>query len=179
MSSRQERIARFRTVEERHAGVSITLAKPASLPQWQERWITPLWNLMIFANRERSVLTALSGFVEADTLHGAVRIFERQETTIDPETSFSNGTCCPSGIMDDPVALIGAWIDLHSRLGASTAFLFGTLNASRLPVENEFLNLMAFAEAYHRVLHNEPPLEAEIILAIASRCSPLSRTTTR
>jgi ApeA N-terminal domain 1 len=162
VSSVQESIARFRTVEERQANVSITVAEPASLAQWQDRWITPLRDLMIFANRERSVLTELSGFVEADTLHGAVRIFERRETTIDPETNFSfyQRDLLPVGIID-PAALVSAWIDLHSRLGASTAFLFGTLNASRLPVENEFLNLMAFAEAYHRVLHNEPPLEAE------------------
>jgi ApeA N-terminal domain 1 len=153
---------RYRSVEERHAGVSITVPERLSLPQWQERWITPLRDLMIFANRERSVLTGLSGFTESDTRYGAVRIFERQETAIDTETNFTfyQRDLLPAGIIDT-ATLIAAWVDLHSRLGASTAFLFGTLNASRLPVENEFLNLMAFAEAYHRVLHDEPPLDAE------------------
>jgi hypothetical protein len=153
---------RYRSVEERHAGVSITVPERLSLPQWQERWITPLRDLMIFANRERSVLTELSGFTESDTLYGAVRIFARQETAIDAVTNFSfyQRDLLPAGIIDT-ASLVTAWIDLHSRLGPSTVFLFGTLNASRLPVENEFLNLMAFAEGYHRVLHNEPPLQAE------------------
>lgn len=162
VSDLQKSGGRYRSVEERQAGVSITVPERLSLPQWQERWITPLRDLMIFANRERSVLTRLSGFTESDTRHGAVRIFERQETAIDAETNFSfyQRDLLPAGIIDT-AALIAAWVDLHSRLGASTAFLFGTLNASQLPLENEFLNLMAFAEAYHRVLHDEPPLDPD------------------
>ncbi|HEV7481499.1 MAG TPA: HEPN domain-containing protein [Solirubrobacterales bacterium] len=162
VSEVQKSGGRYRSVEQRHASVSITVSERLSLSQWRDRWITPLRDLMIFANRERSVLTNLSGYTEADTLHGAVRIFERQETAINTEDNFSfyQRDLLPAGIMDT-ATLINAWVDLHSRLGASTAFLFGTLNASQLPLENRFLNLMAFAEGYHRVMHDEQPLSSE------------------
>lgn len=80
---------RYRSIDERRAALSIIVPERLSLPQWQDRWISPLRDLMIFANRERSVLTELSGFIEPDTLPGSTRIFERQETTIDTETNFS------------------------------------------------------------------------------------------
>lgn len=150
---------RYRSVEERVARVSVTIPGRMSLPRWRREWITPLLDLMVFANRERSVLTALSGYTEPDTRHGALNVFERQETAIAPETSFSfyQRDLLPAGIIDTG-ELIGRWIDLHRRIGPATTFLFGTLNAADLPLENEFLNLMAFAEAYHRTVHDEPPL---------------------
>jgi uncharacterized Zn finger protein len=57
--------------------------------------------------------------------------------------------------------LVRSWFTLHGRLRGSGTFFFGTLNDYDLPVENRLLNLLAFAETYHRELHDEPPFAVE------------------
>jgi HEPN superfamily Apea-like protein len=58
----------------------------------------------------------------------------------------------------DPCALFERWLDLHGRLGKAANLLFATLNNWPAYIENRFLNLTAFAEAYHRTLHDSPPV---------------------
>jgi hypothetical protein len=150
---------RYRTVEETHASINVTLPEPMPVSAWRDLWIGPLRDLMVFANRERSVLESLSGHRGPAEAGSHVRIFERRETRPGPETqrSFYQRDLLPAGVIDTS-ELLRKWFDLHARLGSAAGFLFGTLNSAAMAIENEFLNLMAFAEAYHRILHDERPL---------------------
>ncbi|HXV04587.1 MAG TPA: HEPN domain-containing protein [Solirubrobacterales bacterium] len=149
----------YRRVEESSSGITIEVPVPLSLSEWHDQWISPLRDLMIFANRERSVVEGISGSPDIADPFASVRIFERNETTIGPRShySFYQRDLLPAGIIDT-AKLVQAWFKLHRSLGSSSAFFFGTLNSPAITIENEFLNLMAFAEAYHRTLHDEKPL---------------------
>ena len=150
---------RYIWTEETIAGASISLPEELPLERWHGEWIDPLRDLMTFANREICVIERLSGSAEPDTLHGTVTVYEQAEAVTRPRThlSFYQRDLLPAGIIDTH-ELIQRWFALHSTIGYSTTFLFGTLNSNQLPLENRFLNLMAFAEGYHRILHNEAPL---------------------
>jgi dihydrofolate reductase len=67
----------------------------------------------------------------------------------------------PASAADDIAELLTRWIAFHRELGAATQLLFGTLNDRDLPAVNRLLNLLAFAETYHRRKHDEPPLTDE------------------
>lgn len=151
---------RYRWVEETHAGLNVTVPEALSLRQWQTEWIDPLRHLMIFANREQSLIESLSGYPDPSDAFSLIRLFERHETSVLQATthSFYQRDLLPAGITGDTGELIRLWLDFHSKLGAAAGFLFGTLNSVGMTIENEFLNLMAFAEAYHRTLHDEKPL---------------------
>jgi hypothetical protein len=149
----------YRWVEETHASLNVTVPQPIALSRWRDIWIRPLRDLMVFANRERSVVESLSGSLDPVDPRSSVRIFERQETRLGEESfqSFYQRDLLPAGIIDT-ADLVRAWFELHAKLGPAASFLFGTLNSAAMTTENEFLNLMAFAEAYHRILHDKKPL---------------------
>ncbi len=151
---------RYRWVEETHAGLSITVPEPIPLSRWRTEWIEPLRHLMIFANREQSLIESLSGYPDPVDAFSLIRVFERHETRVRQTTahSFYQRDLLPAGIIGNTAELIRLWFDFHARLGPAAGFLFGTLNSVGMTIENEFLNLMAFAEAYHRALHDAKPL---------------------
>jgi hypothetical protein len=151
---------RYRWVEETRAGLSVTVPEPIPLLQWQTEWIDPLRHLMLFANREQSLVESLSGLQDPAEASSTIRIFERHETSIGQTTvrSFYQRDLLPAGIIGDTAELTRLWFAFHAKLGPAAGFLFGTLNSAGMTIENKFLNLMAFAEAYHRTLHDEKPL---------------------
>ncbi len=151
---------RYRWIEETHAGLSVTVPESIPLSQWRTEWIDPLRHLMIFANREQSLIESLSGYPDPVDAFSLIRVFERRETSVSQTTarSYYQRDLLPAGITGDTAKLIRLWFDFHVRLGPAAGFLFGTLNSVGMTVENEFLNLMAFAEACHRTLHDEKPL---------------------
>jgi ApeA N-terminal domain 1 len=154
---------RYRWVEETHASLNVTVPEPIPLSQWRTQWIDPLRHLMIFANREQSLIESLSGYPDPVDAFSLIRVFEQHETSVRQTSarSFYQRDLLPAGITGDTVELIRQWLDFHGRLGPAAGFLFGTLNSIGMTLENEFLNLMAFAEAYHRTLHDEQPLSRQ------------------
>jgi ApeA N-terminal domain 1 len=54
-----------------------------------------------------------------------------------------------------------AWFALHRQIGPVWQLLFSTLQRTTGLLENRFLNLVAFAEGYHRAMHDQPPLTPE------------------
>lgn len=152
---------RYRWTEETISGVNICAPEAIPINRWHSEWIDPVRDLMTFANREVAIIERLSGSAEPDSPE-SVQIFEQAEAVVRPRTNFSfyQRDLLPAGIIDT-AELIQRWFDLHASIGPSSALFFGTLNSRGLPVENRFLNLMAFAEGYHRLLHNEPPLEED------------------
>jgi hypothetical protein len=63
---------------------------------------------------------------------------------------------------DDAPAFIARWWALYEQLGTSAATTLISALGSRLFLDNRVLNEMSFAESYHRIVHDDPPIsEAE------------------
>jgi hypothetical protein len=65
------------------------------------------------------------------------------------------------GSLPDGVNVIGAWYALRNELGPVWPLFFSTQTDPWLRPESQLLNLAAFAEGYHRTLHDAPPLSTE------------------
>jgi hypothetical protein len=61
---------------------------------------------------------------------------------------------------DDAAAFVREWWKLYRTLGRATPLLLSALG-SRLFLDNRLLNEMSFAESYHCILHDEPPISTD------------------
>jgi HEPN superfamily Apea-like protein len=82
------------------------------------------------------------------------------EPSVERTSSYYSLWLNPATVPDAGQVLV-SWWDLRERLGPVWTLLFGTLQRPSLPLENRLLNLTAFAEGYHRTLHDERPLTDE------------------
>ena len=141
------------------ASVQVHAQEPLSLSQWLDRWLVPLRNLLVFATREQSVIESLRG-VDADG--NDVVVYETWRPMVQERPSaFHQRDLLPAAAVGDVGEFLRRWLALHEELGAATQFLFGTLNDRDLPAVNRLLNMLAFAETYHRSKHDEPPLSVD------------------
>jgi hypothetical protein len=148
-----------------------------------DRLIEPLRDMVTFSTREPSSEIDLSGWpprtveppvVDIEQVLAEIKICRTSPFEHPPRraSSFYALLLNPATV-PDPAALVVAWYDLRERLGPVWSLLFGTLLRPNLPLENRLLNLAAFAEGYHRTLHDEPPLTKTE--AAAARRSILSQ----
>lgn len=56
----------------------------------------------------------------------------------------------------EPEKLFRKWLAVHHAMGQAAYLVFATLNSTPAFIENRFLNLTTFAEAYHRIRHDMP-----------------------
>ncbi len=141
---------------------------PLSLTQWLERWVTPIQDLMVFGMRQPSSTISLSGIhagaVGPNGLPFDVKVHALWHPRV-PDLSwavYQGRAILPANAVDDIGELIAQWFALHRKLGNAAQLFFGTINDRDLPALNRMLNLLAFAETYHRRRFDEPPLaEAE------------------
>jgi hypothetical protein len=59
--------------------------------------------------------------------------------------------------VDDPAPILRRWFELRERVGPVWATFFAALYGGAV-LEDQFLSLAAFAEGYHRAVHDRPPL---------------------
>lgn len=141
---------------------------PLSLTQWLERWVTPIQDLMVFGMRQPSSTISLSGIhagaVGPNGLPFDVKVHALWHPRV-PDllwAVYQGRAILPANAVDDIGELIAQWFALHRKLGNAAQLFFGTINDRDLPALNRMLNLLAFAETYHRRRFDEPPLaEAE------------------
>jgi hypothetical protein len=155
---------RFRDVRQTSASVFIEAPEALTLSEWRRQWLQPLQDLLTFGNREQTITQSLTLLVPREGGPAAsAEVFEPAETSARPETVFSfyQRDLLPASVATDFDAFVRSWFALHRRLRGASRFFFGTLNDYDLPVENRLLNLLAFAETYHRELHDEPPFTIE------------------
>jgi hypothetical protein len=164
------------------AAVVVELEKPLSLDRWREEWVRPLVDLLVFATREQVVVERLEAIVFdnrlAEAVHPAIRraapdrVWARREIeVVRPQAvEIRERGIEPFQHMLLPLAALGrrapeAIAEYSARyraLGRTAAFFFVVLNARTIHEENRLLNLMAFAEGYHRTFLDAPPLPAEL-----------------
>jgi hypothetical protein len=167
---------RFRKTTETDAGVFIELPERLTVRQWQDRWVQPIEDLLVFATGARSEVDAFVGVVDtgqAEHVHPAIRraASDRYWNERDVEIIRARGALPigrPEGhgmLMPASVVpsrsfsrFVRGWFELRRRLGDAGSFFFDTLNADRVYLDNVLVNLLSFAEAYHRLFFDERPL---------------------
>jgi hypothetical protein len=144
-----------------------------------DRLMAPLRDLVVFATREPAFVatqqllppkTTPPKVVDVERYARALRVVRPPdvEPSVERTSSYYALWLNPATVPDAPQLLV-AWWNLRERLGPVWTLLFGTLQRPNLPLENQLLNLTAFAEGYHRTLHDEPPLShAEAKAAVAA-----------
>jgi ApeA N-terminal domain 1 len=172
----------FRDVTGYDAEVIVELDEAAPLPEWSERWLRPLLDLLVFANREQCVVGSFVAVIHdpalAEAVGPAIRVaapdsvwarheieivrpdpVDLRERQIEP---FRHLLLPLAAFRDRAEQLLPLWFDIHRKLGGAAAFFFGTLNVGRIYQENRLLNLLAFAEGYHRTFFDAPPFTHEV-----------------
>lgn len=164
------------------AAVVIELETPCSLDRWREEWVRPLVDLLVFATREQVVVDRLEAIIFdhrlAEAVHPAIRraapdrvwarreieivrpqVVEIRERGIEP---FQHILLPLAALGHRAPEAIAEYFARYRALGRTAAFVFVVLNARTIHEENRLLNLMAFAEGYHRTFLEAPPLPQEL-----------------
>lgn len=164
------------------AAAVIELDAPLSLDRWREEWVRPLVDLLVFATREQVVVERFEAVISdnrlAEAVHPAIRrpapdrvwarreievvrphVVDLRERGIDP---FQHMLLPLGGLGQRAPAALANYFARYRALGRTAAFFFVVLNARTIHEENRLLNLMAYAEGYHRTFHDAPPLPDEL-----------------
>lgn len=129
-----------------------------------ERAVEPLRDLVTFSTRAPSVVTGLRLLGAEDPPDAHWQHRREFEIVRPPEVA---PEFLPKGeryaLLLNPATLamgadvIAQWYALREKLGAVWTLFFSTVSDPWMSPESQLLNLTAFAEGYHRVLHDEPP----------------------
>lgn len=166
--------SRYGLVSEEDVEVVIEIDASASLEEFEESWLAPLQALVIFAGREPTVLESIVVVAQSTTeVHPAIRrgspgigwdeervnvIMPLPGLTAEPRFDYQRPLVPLAALREEAPAFIGRWWALHRQLGSSATTTLISALGSRLFLDNRLLNEISFAESYHRILHNEPPL---------------------
>jgi hypothetical protein len=137
------------------------------LTHWLERWVAQIQDLVVVGMRQPSATISVSGINAGDLglngLRHDVKIHQVWHPLVHDLlwTAYQGRALLPANAVDDIGELIARWFALHRDLGDAAQFLFGTINDRDLLAVNRMLNLLAFAETYHRRKYDEPPLTKE------------------
>jgi hypothetical protein len=160
----------------------VELENELALNAWREQWFRPLIDLLVFATREQVVIerfgAVISDHRRAEAVHPAIRpaasddVWARRDIEVvrPHQVDVRERGIEPFQHMLLPLAALGNhapakladFFTIHRALGATAAFFFVVLNTRTILQENRLLNLMAFAEGYHRTFHDAPPLPADL-----------------
>ena len=121
-------------------------------------YVGVLQDLVHFATRRQSYVTSLRAFGEEA---GASLELWRRAHPRPRETPEVYALALNLGEVAEPEKLVTAWFDLRRRVGPVWSLFFSALDRSESLLEDRFLGLLAFAEGYHRALHDERPLSAK------------------
>jgi hypothetical protein len=147
-----------------------------------EALVEPLRDLVTFARTRPSHLTRLALLGEAQPGRRTPEFAVIRRPDSDPKDADTGGPplILNPAIVPDPHALMRAWFELRERLGPVWRLFFATTVDPWLTLESQLLNLTAFAEGYHRALHDKPPLtEHDAATAVAAMLDTLSEERTR
>jgi Apea-like HEPN/ApeA N-terminal domain 1 len=165
----REQIGRHRQSAELEASAHLKLDKRLSLADLDDQFLLPLRDLIIFAGNLPSWIQQLSiaDLTDMDerspeTLAAGRLIVRPPEVPRPPRVSSSYYSLMLNpGSVGDAAATLRNWFLMRKRLGSVWPLFFTTLARQELPIENQLVNLAAFAEGYHRALHDHPPLTTD------------------
>ena len=178
-STERQRPNEYAESAERDVDVLIEIDDGLSLSDFEEQWVNPLEGLILFAARSpvarRGFMLLLYDPDQADSMHPAIRagapddvwnetpvevLTEAPSLSLEPPAQYGRLLVPFNALGGDAEEFIRRWWDLYAKLGPAPAFLLSALG-SEMFLENRFLNLMSFAESYHRRLHDKPKVPSE------------------
>jgi hypothetical protein len=163
------------------AHVQMHFDQPLALPD-VEALVEPLRDLVIFARTRPSHVTGLALLGEAQPGLRTREFTVIRRPDSDPKDADTRGPplIFNPALVPDPHALLRSWFGLRERLGPVWRLFFATTVDPWLTRESQLLNLTAFAEGYHRALHDEPPLpEHNATTAVEAMLATLADERTR
>jgi ApeA N-terminal domain 1 len=163
----------FLVSTEDEVAVVVEIDEGLSLHEFEQRWLLPLQGLVTFVGRDPTLVEHLTAVVPRPTqVHPLIRHGNPQihwdEDQVDvlmrlpgltEKPRYHHGRpLVPLAVLeDDASAFIARWWVLYERLGPAVLFLMSAFG-SRMFLENRLLNELSFAESYHRILHDDPPV---------------------
>lgn len=176
----KQRPSQYAESSELDVDVLIEADEPVLLADFEDRWVSPLEALILFAARTP---VARKGFTlllhdpdAANSVHPAIRhgtspnlwnetpaevLTETPSLSSEPPSQYGRLLVPFNALGDGAEEFIGRWWDLYGQLGTAAVFLMSALG-SQLYLENRLLNLMSFIESYHRQLHDKPKIPRDI-----------------
>src|ERR1035437_952880 len=157
----------YRQHSEATAVLQLKSPTPLSRPVWLEGWVTQVQALIFFGRRPPSSTISVSGIragaIGPNGLPFDVKVHQvwHPRVTELSWAAYQGRALLSANAVDDLGDLMTRWFALHRELGDTAQFFFGTINDHDLPAVNRMLNLLAFAETYHRRRFNELPLAEE------------------
>lgn len=126
----------------------------------EERLIFPLRDLVQFCTRRTSYVNSQTIYRSAD-LRNALKVLAAPYPKPD-DRSNAKVDALSINLRDlgDPGAVMSRWFSLSDEVGPVWPIFFSALRGTGL-LEDRFLSLVAFAEGFHRALHDQPPLSKE------------------
>jgi hypothetical protein len=169
---RTQRSTPFRRVSEVTASAHFEFEQPTVLTEFKERYYGPLHDLIILATREETRTEAMTLLISEETpkwwgdkkpINGLRRIEIVERTQLQPLTPrsrpYENVLFPFSAWGDEASDRLRRWFDLRKELGGIGDLFFATVNVRYIYLENQILNLVSVAEAYHRTFHDEPQVD--------------------
>ncbi|HTU13671.1 MAG TPA: HEPN domain-containing protein [Solirubrobacterales bacterium] len=164
--------------------------------EFKERYAQPLHNLILFANREQARYERVTLYYktpaeraekwwgpedervsEIPSRPHLVDVVDQEGLGLpkNPNPSFSHPLFRARALGTDTPDLIKRWFELRWKLEGAADVFFWSLDQRSIHLETQLLNLLAFAEAFHRKLHDDPVVprnEHEQLIPIMTNALP-------
>jgi len=152
-------ISRGRLKPRQYANAVFELDQPRPFAELDSQYIEPLRDLVALMTRRQSYVTRMSvrQSLEGTSSWKVVRVPQPRPDARGTPTV--RALAVDLSQLDDPAVALRRWFDLRKRVGPVWISFFAALYGSAV-LEDQFLSLAAFAEGYHRALHDQPPLSA-------------------
>jgi len=169
--------SRFESRQKRLGTALFEFPSPVSLKDCVQDWVGAVQDLLVFATREQSLVEAVTvSFWDpsiAEKIAPAIRAGapNRDWNRVDVRIAYRHGVRLapkrhpyerilfgPAALGESASDVLGRFFDLHRQLRPVATVLFNELNLAVPSLEKRVITLMAFAEAYHRELHDDRPL---------------------
>ena len=149
-----------RTKESREvlARAQWTFDPPIALTHFEDEYLRPLQDLILFATRRQSYITSLSVNPKFEDPH-SVRVLQRAHPR-PRETPEIYALALNLADHRAPAGLVSKWFELRRKVGPVWGLFFAALDRSESLLEDRLLGLLSFAEGYDRALRPEAPLSA-------------------
>jgi hypothetical protein len=154
-------VSRVREHKEASASAHLLLQEPMTFAEMERSYLEPLCDLVAFATRRACYVQSLrlpASRKSIEALHVVRTPYPRPDARSERDVY---SLALNLADLPEPQDMLRAWFALHQRIGPVWQLLFSTLQRTDGLLENRFLNLVAFAEGYHRALHDQPPLTPE------------------
>jgi hypothetical protein len=139
--------------------VSVALSSAIPAEHLESEYVEPLRQFVVFSTRSTSSTRRLS--YARSSSGEAVDTLGQPWPTVRRPRRLPGKLTLNLRRIKDPSLCVTRWFSLRQQVGPVWQLLFAVLGRDDGLIEDRFLNLMAFAEGYHRALRDSPPLTSQ------------------